>query len=226
MIPVFDNSCCKRCFISLTCDFLAGGEQLFLMRVVIPWWVHSSEVVTHPSSELIVVIVEENRKASPLKQHTESSILALHMPDTPFCPDALQVYFIHPSLYTSSATPYTVIISKYKLGLSCAKLSPASASYTLSSFQKNSVIIQLLRLLRCENMKIWKINWKVKYSESQYCFANIPATEARIFMKFYMVVNSDWCINARARVVNVPAHVFSRMRAFTNRARTFMHRSS
>ena len=49
--------------------------------------------------------------------------------------------------------------------------------------------------------------------QHQYCFANISATEARIFMKFYMVVNyylvilcikfhSDWCINARARVVN------------------------
>ena len=47
----------------------------------------------------------------------------------------------------------------------------------------------------------------------QYCFANISVTEARIFMKFYMVVNyylvilcikfhSAWCINARARVVN------------------------
>merc|ERR1719320_337094 len=102
---VFDNSCCKRCFISVTCDFLAGVEQLLLMTVLIPCRVHSSEVVTHPSSELIVVIVVENGKASPLKQHTESSIPALHMPDTSFCLDALQVYFIHPSLYNPSATP-------------------------------------------------------------------------------------------------------------------------
>ena len=58
---------------------------------------------------------------------------------------------------------------------------------------------------------IWKIHWELTVKKHQYCFANISATEARIFMKFYMVVNyylvilcikfhSAWCINARARV--------------------------
>ena len=41
-------------------------------------------------------------------------------------------------------------------------------------------------------------------------------------IKFY----EDPCINVRARVVNVRAHVLSRVRAFTNHARTFMHGSS
>ena len=40
-----------------------------------------------------------------------------------------------------------------------------------------------------ETVKIWKIHWKLKYSESRYCFANISATKARIFMKFYVVVH-------------------------------------
>ena len=86
-------------------------------------------------------------------------------------------------------------------------------------------------------MKIWKIHGKLKYSESRYCFANISATEARIFMKFYVVVNfylvnlsfkfyKDPCIDARARVVNTCAHIISRMRAFTTRACTFMNGSS
>ena len=44
-----------------------------------------------------------------------------------------------------------------------------------------------------ETVKIWKIHWKLKYSESRYCFANISATEARIFMKFYVVVNFLFC---------------------------------
>ena len=58
------------------------------------------------------------------------------------------------------------------------------------------------------------------FSESQYCFANISATEARILMKFYMVVNyylvnlslkfhEDPCINARARVIIARPHDFS-----------------
>ena len=62
-------------------------------------------------------------------------------------------------------------------------------------------------------MKIWKEHGKLKYSESRYCFANISAREARIFMKFVMVVNlylvnlsfkfhKDPCINMRTRVVN------------------------
>ena len=61
-----------------------------------------------------------------------------------------------------------------------------------------------------ETVKIGKIHWKLKYSKSRYCFANISATEARIFMKFYVVVNfylvslsfkfhEDPFVNGRAR---------------------------
>ena len=115
---------------------------------------------------------------------------------------------------------------------------PSPFWYLVSKkIHNHSVIIHLVRLLRCETVKIWKIHWKLKYSESQYCFANISAMEARIFMKFYMVVNyylvnlsfkfyEDPCINARARVVNARVHVISRVRAFTTRARAFMHGSS
>ena len=81
----------------------------------------------------------------------------------------------------------------------------------LKKFHNHSVIIHLWRLRRCIIAKISKIHWKSMIKKHQYCFANISATEARIFMKFYMVVNyylvilcikfhSDWCINARARV--------------------------
>ena len=56
-------------------------------------------------------------------------------------------------------------------------------------------------------------------------------------MKFYMVVNyylvslsikfhEDPCINARARVSNVRAHVSSQVRTFTTHVRASMHRSS
>ena len=44
----------------------------------------------------------------------------------------------------------------------------------------HSVIIYLVRLLRCETVKIWKIHWKLTYSESLYCFANIFEMEAWI----------------------------------------------
>ena len=36
-------------------------------------------------------------------------------------------------------------------------------------------------------LKVCKIHWKLKFSESQYCFANISAKEAWIFMKFYVL---------------------------------------
>ena len=114
---------------------------------------------------------------------------------------------------------------------------PSPFWYLVSKkIHNHSVIIHLVRLLRCETVKIWKIHGKLKYSESWYCFANISATEAQIFMKFYVGVNfylvnlslkfhKDPCIDTRARVVNARAHVISRMRAFTARARTFMHGS-
>ena len=85
-------------------------------------------------------------------------------------------------------------------------------------------------------MKAWKMPCKLKFSESQYCFANISVTEARIFMKFYVVVNyylaslnfkfhDDPCINARALVVNTRAHVLLRVWTFTTCTRASVHRS-
>ena len=99
------------------------------------------------------------------------------------------------------------------------------------------MIIHLERLWSCKAVKIWILHWKLKFSESQYCFPNISVTKARIFMKFYMVVNwylvslcvkfhEDLCINARARGVNTRTHVLSRFRTFTTRLCTFMHGSS
>ena len=69
------------------------------------------------------------------------------------------------------------------------------------------------------------------------CFANISATKASIFMKFYVVVKyyhvtlnfkfrEDSCINARARVVNARNREKTCVRAFTTHARGFMHESS
>ena len=80
-------------------------------------------------------------------------------------------------------------------------------------FHNHSVIIHLGRLLRCINVKIWKMPWKLRFSESQYCFANISATETQIFMKFYVVFkyylvslsfkfHGDLCTYVRARVIN------------------------
>ena len=103
-------------------------------------------------------------------------------------------------------------------------------------FNDHPVIIHLDRLLRCETVQIWKIHLKSKRSESQYCFANISATEARIFMKFYMVVNyyhvsftfkfhGYLCTNARARVINAHTRDKTCARAFTTLARVFMHES-
>ena len=115
---------------------------------------------------------------------------------------------------------------------------PSPFWYLVSKkIHNHSVIIHLVRLLRCETVKIWKIHWKLKYSESQYCFANISAMEARIFMKFYMVVNyylvnlsfkfyEDPSTNARARVVNARTRDKSCVCAFIAGARAFMHGSS
>ena len=87
-----------------------------------------------------------------------------------------------------------------------------------------------------ETVKIWKIHWKLKYSESWYCFAKISATEARIFMKFYVVVNfylvslsfkfhEDPFVNARARGGNARIRDITCAHAFLTRARAFMHGS-
>ena len=48
----------------------------------------------------------------------------------------------------------------------------------------HSLIIHLERLCSCKTVKIWKFHWKLKFSEGQYCFANISATKALIFLKF------------------------------------------
>ena len=55
-------------------------------------------------------------------------------------------------------------------------------------------------------MNVAKIHRKLMSTESQFYFANISATKAWIFMKFYVVVNyylvslnfKDPCTNARA----------------------------
>ena len=99
------------------------------------------------------------------------------------------------------------------------------------------VIIHLERLLRCKTVKLWKIHWKLKYSESQYCFANISAMKARIIIQIFVVVkyylvslsfkfHEDSFINACARVANARAHVLSRVSTFTTRARAFVNGSS
>ena len=65
-------------------------------------------------------------------------------------------------------------------------------------------------------LKLWKYGKLKENHESnkcQYFFANISPTKARIFLKFYLVVNyylvcltlechEDLCTNVRARVVN------------------------
>ena len=74
-------------------------------------------------------------------------------------------------------------------------------------------------------LNVAKMHRKLLSTESQFYFANISATEARIFMKFYMVVNyyivnlsfkfhKDQFKNARLRVVNARTHVLSQVCAF------------
>ena len=89
-------------------------------------------------------------------------------------------------------------------------------------FHNHSVIIHLWRFWRCINAEISKIHWKSMIKKHQYCFANISATKAIIFKKFYLVINyylvslclkfqEDPCINACARVVNTHVHVLLRV---------------
>ena len=72
------------------------------------------------------------------------------------------------------------------------------------------------------------------FKKPQYCFANISVTKAQIFMKFYVVINyylvslsfkfhKNPCTNARAHVVNAHTRDKTCARAFTARARAFMH---
>ena len=101
-------------------------------------------------------------------------------------------------------------------------------------FHRQSVIIHIWRLLKCKMGKIWKMHWKLTIMERHYHFVYISATNALIFMKFYMVVNyylvslcnkfhEDPCKNARARVINARTCDKTCTCAFTTRACAFMH---
>ena len=74
-------------------------------------------------------------------------------------------------------------------------------------------------------------------TNSSIVFKYLRNKKAPFFMKFYVVVNfylvslsfkfyEDPCINTGTRIVNMRAHVISRMCAFTTRARAFTNRSS
>ena len=103
---------------------------------------------------------------------------------------------------------------------------PSYTFWYLSSqkYQRQSVIIHILRLLRCIMVKIWKMHWKLKYLKSQYCFVNISAMKNHIFMKFYRVINY-YLVNISFKF-HEDAHVLSRLRVFTTCVRVCMHGSS
>ena len=78
-----------------------------------------------------------------------------------------------------------------------------------------------MKTFGCKNVEICKIHWKLMIFKSQYCFANISATEAQIFLKFetyihkvvknhQMIFHKDPCTDARTRGVSVCARVSSR----------------
>ena len=87
----------------------------------------------------------------------------------------------------SSATGWSIMtVKKYEL-IAQAKKKPINLvirpfHHYIGTFwylvskkcDDHPVIIHLEILLRCETVQIWKIHWKLKYSESRYCFA-IPA---------------------------------------------------
>ena len=87
-----------------------------------------------------------------------------------------------------------------------------------------------------QNCEKVEITLKLKFSESQYCFANISAMKAWIFIKFYMVVNyylvslsfkfhKNLCTDARAQVVNARTRDKTCARAFTALTRAFIQES-
>ena len=95
----------------------------------------------------------------------------------------------------------------------------------------------LVSIIKCALLQIKKVASQVKKNKHQYCFANISATKARIFIKFYVVVNyylvslsskfhKDPCANARARVVNVRTRDKTCVCVFTTHARAFKDLSS
>ena len=87
-------------------------------------------------------------------------------------------------------------------------------------------------------MKIWKLHWKLRSkNKGQHCFANISTMKARVFLKFYFVINyylvsisctfhEDPCTNARAQVLNRCTRDKTCAQAFTARSGAIMHRSS
>ena len=86
-------------------------------------------------------------------------------------------------------------------------------------------------------MNVAKIHRKLMITESQFYFTNISATKARIFMKFYVVVNyylmslsfkfyDDPCIDARIRGENARTRDILCTRMITTRFGVFMHKYS
>ena len=129
--------------------------------------------------------------------------------------------------------PRNTLVSIYFTNL---KSQNDARSWAIFLNLENSSSLYLGRLLRHINVKVWKMPWKLKFSESQYYFANIYTMEARIFMKFYVVVNyylvnlslkfhKDPCKTARARVLNAHTCDITCTRAFMTRARASVHRS-
>ena len=68
------------------------------------------------------------------------------------------------------------------------------------------------------NEYLWKYIENQGLNKHQYCFENISGTKARIFMKFYMVVNyylvslsfifhKNPCTNVRSRVINALSRI-------------------
>ena len=76
-------------------------------------------------------------------------------------------------------------------------------------------------------MEICKIHWKLMTFKCHYCFANISATIASIFIKFetyihkivkiyWKIFRKDSCTHARTQGVNMRARVLSRQNARTH----------
>ena len=104
---------------------------------------------------------------------------------------------------------------------------PWDREILISSFQlipQSFLFIHLWWFWRWIFVKICKIHWKLMIFKSQYCFANISATKAPIFMKLEIYINNivknhqqifrkDPCTHVCTRGKNVRAHVSSRQNA-------------
>ena len=107
---------------------------------------------------------------------------------------------------------------------------PWDREILISSFQlipQSFLFIHLWWFWRWIFVKICKIHWKLMIFKSQYCFANISATKAPIFMKFETYIHKivknyqknfrkDLCTHARTRGVNMRARVSSRQNTRTH----------